>query len=307
MTLEEIKRIKQEKGYTMAQLSRRSGVPLGTLQKIFTGETANPRYATRQAIEKALREDISMVQSAGKEYGVGYMTRWAAKEEPGQECGGTGGEAGNSGRKLWDGSDVELIREHTSLYGPRSGKRQGEYTLEDYYAFPGDRRVEMIDGVIYDMSAPGFVHQDIVATMLYHVKAYIRKKGGGCIPVAAPVDVRLDCDDKTMVQPDLIIVCDRDKVKRWGILGAPDFVLEIVSRSTRRKDYTKKLQKYADAGVKEYWIIDPEKKFLIKYDFSSDNMPCIYPLEGSAGMATFQEELQIDLGEIAELILEWPE
>lgn len=186
-------------------------------------------------------------------------------------------------------------------------KQPGEYTIEDYYAWPKDQRVELIDGTIYIMEAPGFVHQRIAAKILSRLDASIEKRKGSCIPLLSPVDVRLDCDDKTMIQPDLIIVCDKDKIKRWGIMGAPDFILEVLSRSTRRKDCTKKLQKYCDAGVREYWIIDPEKKILLTYDFMHDNLPCIYPLAGTAGLALYDGELQIDLDEIAGMIQDWPE
>lgn len=140
-----------------------------------------------------------------------------------------------------------------------------------------------------------------------HRQSFFHQKGGQCLPMISPVDVRLDCDDKTMVQPDLIILCDRDKIKNWGIMGAPDFLLEILSPSTRRKDCIKKPQKYSDAGVREYWIIDPKKRVLLAYDFTQDDVPCLYPLTGKAGIALYGGELQIDLAEIAGLIQDWPE
>ena len=117
----------------------------------------------------------------------------------------------------------------------------------------------------------------------------------------------MDCDDKTMVQPDLIIICDKDKIRRWGIMGAPEFVLEVLSDSTRTKDCTKKLDKYTDAGVKEYWIIDPKKRQLIVYDYINGDFPMHYDLDRKVGMALYNKELVIDLKEIAELIQEWPE
>lgn len=289
MTLDEMKRIKQERGYTMAQLSEYSGVPLGTLQKIFTGETAYPRYATRQAIERVLAGEET-IPSGGTV---------SAKSEHKPAAYGDGEKQKTT--------QTMCVRESANAYGAQRGKSQGEYTVADYYTLPDERRAELIDGVIYDMSAPGFVHQRIAGKMFSYVDAYIQKKGGNCIPAIAPVDVRLDCDDKTMIQPDLVIVCDRNKIKRWGIMGAPEFVLEVVSNSTRKMDYTKKLQKYAEAGVKEYWIIDPEKKILMVYDFVNENMPCIYPLEGKAGLALYNGDLQIDLKEIADLIQDWPE
>ena len=199
------------------------------------------------------------------------------------------------------------VKEPAVAYDVVRKKGQGDYTLEDYYNLPDDRRVELIDGVIYDMGAPTFNHQTIGGKMYFEVRKYIEKKGGECTPILSPVDVCLDCDDKTMVQPDLIIICDKDKIRRWGIMGAPEFVLEVLSDSTRTKDCTKKLDKYTDAGVKEYWIIDPKKKQLIVYDYINGDFPVHYDLDQKVGMALYNKELVIDLKEIAELIQEWPE
>ncbi len=205
------------------------------------------------------------------------------------------------------------VREDAAAHDTKLQKRQGEYTVEDYYAWPKDQRIELIDGVIYIMEAPSFVHQRIAGKVFARLDAYFEKKGGNCIPLLSPLNVRLDCDDKTMVQPDLVILCDRDKIKRWGIMGAPDFILEILSHecsssfSTRRKDSIKKLQKYSDAGVREYWIIDPKKRTLLTYDFTDDCLPRIYPLTGTAGLALYGGDLQIDLDEIDALIQDWPE
>lgn len=265
MTLEEMKRIKQEKGYSLAQLSEYSGVPLGTLQKIFSGETEHPRYATKQALEQAL-------------CGAPYQT----EKGPGRV-------------------------EEAMVYRASRAKKPGEYTLEDYYTLPEDRRAELIDGVIFDMSAPTFVHQHILGDVFNTIKNYINERKGACIPMMAPVDVRLDCDDRTMVQPDLLILCDKSKICKWGIMGAPDFCLEIISESTSRRDYVKKLQKYTDAGVREYWIIDPIRKMLLSYHWKDDYVPHIQPLRGKAGLALYDGGLQIDLDEIASLIQDYPE
>lgn len=270
MTLEEMKRIKQERGYSLAQLAEYSGVPLGTLQKIFSGETQHPRYATLQALEKVLLGDSA-----------DYM---ADK----RNC------------------DRQMVRE-ALIYNAFDSKKQGEYTLEDYYALPDERRVELIDGVIYDMSAPTFVHQHILGDAYMAIRNYIDSKGGGCLPMMAPVDVRLDCDNRTMVQPDVLILCDKSQIRRWGIDGAPDFCLEIISESTSKKDYIKKLQKYTDAGVKEYWIIDPYRKVLLTYNWKDDYLPHMKPLTGTAGVALYEEELQINLDKIASLIQDYPD
>lgn len=268
MTLEEMKRVKQERGYSLAQLSELSGVPLGTVQKIFSGETTHPRYATLQALERVL---------SGNEY------------QP--------DESAARGHMV----------EEAMIYEAFGAKRQGEYTLQDYYAIPRERRVELIDGVIYDMSAPTFVHQHILGTVYTAIQNFVMTKGGQCLPMMAPVDVRLDRDDKTMLQPDILILCDKSKICKWGINGAPDFCLEIVSESTGRKDYIKKLQKYTEAGVKEYWIIDPFRRVLVMYHWKDDYMPHMVPLEGKRGLVLYDEELVIDLDAIAALIQEYPE
>lgn len=269
MTLEEMKKVKRARGYSLAQLSEYSGVPLGTLQKIFSGETECPRYATRQAIEKALLEGDVRYDLTPKdtlrveEPGVGYTT--------------------------------EKV------------KQQGDFTLEDYYTLPDDRRVELIDGVIYDMSAPSFVHQHILGTFFVEVQNFISAKRRKCLPMMAPVDVRLSGDDKTMVQPDMLILCDKSKIQRWGVLGAPDFCLEITSDSTVRKDYIKKLHKYIDAGVREYWIIDPKRRVLVYYHWKDDYLPHMCSLQGKVGVAIYDDELQIDLDRLADLIQEYPD
>ena len=109
-----------------------------------------------------------------------------------------------------------------------------------------------------------------------------------------------------MVVPDVIVVCDRDKIKGFGIYGAPDFIAEILSPSTRYKDLSIKVMKYADAGVREYWIVDPKKKVLIVYNFMEEDWtPEIHQLEGEMPVAIYEGMLKISLDEIAEAIEEY--
>lgn len=202
-----------------------------------------------------------------------------------------------------DWTEEDMVREPLA-YGIE--KRQGEYTLEDYYAWPAEQRVELIDGVIYVMEAPYIVHQDIASIVHMSIYEHIRKRNGKCKVFEAPVDVQLCCDDKTMVQPDVLVVCDRDKIISRCVVGAPDFILEVISKSTRKKDMGHKLIKYREAGVREYWIMDPYKKILRVYDFTAENtIPHIYPLEGSVPVGIFHGELEIDLSQIAESVEEF--
>lgn len=181
-------------------------------------------------------------------------------------------------------------------------KKQGEYTIEDYFAIPDERRVELIDGVIYDMASPTDIHQILCTEICAMLREYIRKNKGKCIPVVAPLDVQLDCDNKTMVQPDVLVICDRDKLKNGRVFGAPDLAVEILSPSTRKKDASLKMAKYMNAGVREYWIVDPLKKRVYVYEFEKDVFPVMYTFEHKIPVGIFEGKCMIDFSEIYEYI-----
>lgn len=257
MTVDELRQKKQEWGYSCEQIAEKSGVPLGTVQKIFSGITKSPRYETLRQLEKMFEEDA-----------------WPS---------------GNS--------NINMVRESTAYHVE---KKPGEYTLEDYYAVPEDRRVELIDGVIYDMGAPNNKHQVLVGEIFAVLRDYIRRKRGKCIAVLSPADVQLDCDNKTMLQPDVFVICDRDKLLLSHTYGAPDFVVEILSPSTRKRDIGLKLGKYIDAGVREYWIVDPKNQKVIVYDLEKDLLPVIYGFNESVPVQIFDGDCKIDFAEIME-------
>lgn len=193
-----------------------------------------------------------------------------------------------------EGRDTEsnIVKENATAYG--TGSFDG-YTIEDYFAFPEDQRVELIDGVFYDMASPGVAHQTISMSMSIQFGNYISKKGGDCRVFAGPIDVQLDGNDKTMVVPDIIVVCDAGKLKKDRIMGAPDFAAEIVSPSSRKRDYVIKTAKYSEAGVREYWIIDPEKERVLVYNFEGDSVPVIYGIDERIPVGIFSGELMIAL------------
>ena len=192
------------------------------------------------------------------------------------------------------------IREAQTAYNAK--KQQGEYTIEDYYALPDDKRMELIDGVFYDMAAPSNIHQIIAAQIYRYIFDFIYSQSGRCVPRIAPADVNLGKDDKTMVQPDVMVVCDRNKIQRQKINGAPDMVVEIISESTRMKDSSVKLMKYKEAGVREYWLVDPDKKLVVVYEFEHEKYPVIYGFDDVVSVGIFGSECRVNFPAIYEQI-----
>ena len=149
-------------------------------------------------------------------------------------------------------------------------KREGQYTYADYLQWPDDERWELIDGVAFCMTpAPTTRHQGIVGELFFQLQQQLR--GQPCAVFVAPFDVRLAKREHkshqvgTVVQPDISIVCDRNKLDDAGCVGAPDVVIEVLSPSTSRKDQLKKRDAYERAGVREYQIVDANDRLLTRY------------------------------------------
>ncbi len=261
MTLEEMKQIKKQRGYTLKMISEYTGLPILTIQKIFAGDTKKPHKRTMEALERVLLGDENIYR--GKAFlRAGYM-----------------------------GQKYPL---------------QGSYTAEDYFALPDEQRVELIDGVFYDMASPTISHQEIIFYFQMKIYQYISEKEKHCKVIQAPLDVQLDKDERTIVQPDLLVLCDRGKAQNGRIFGAPEFALEVLSPFTRNKDMTLKVKKYGEAGVQEYWIFDPDKRVLITYDFAKDDfLPQIHPLSDTVPLMMTGGELVIDLMPLNGILDEW--
>ena len=146
------------------------------------------------------------------------------------------------------------------------------YTTDDIYALPEGTRAELIDGRIYNMAPPTRKHQEIAGTLYRKIADYIDSNGGSCKPYIAPFAVFLNADDKNYVEPDISVICDKNKLTDKGCSGAPDWVIEIVSPGSRRIDYSIKLFKYRSAGVREYWIVDPDKNRILIWNFESEDI-----------------------------------
>ena len=164
------------------------------------------------------------------------------------------------------------------------------YTYEDYAAWDDDVRYELIDGVAYMLAAPVWEHQSLGGEIFKQLAVFLT--GKTCKAFYAPFDVRLNADqgDDTVVQPDVVVICDRSKLSKTGCIGAPDLVIEILSPSTSSRDKVLKFKKYLQAGVREYWIVDPDSKTVsvnvldnrgyIAYAYAEDDKIFVHVLEG---------------------------
>ena len=149
-------------------------------------------------------------------------------------------------------------------------KWEASYTYADLLTWPEEQRCELIDGVLYNMTpAPGLHHQEIVGELHVQFHHYLRQRRP--CRVFIPCDVRLPKRDEngltssTVVQPDLIVVCDRKKLDARGVVGAPDLLVEVLSPYTAKMDRQLKKHLYAQTGVREYWIVSPSEKTVEVY------------------------------------------
>ncbi len=298
MTIEEMKQKKKELGFTYAMISQASGIPIPTLQKIFHEKTKSPRYSTICALEQVFntKSNTSNVERS---------TSARAKDQGKKPYPDTN----YSQNSMNNTSHEELTTDKDQKYiitpeGDYIWTMQGSYTVEDYLALPDEKRVELIDGVIYDMGAPRYVHQLIAGEIFRQIANFILDKDGRCRVYIAPADVQLDNDNRTMVQPDVFILCDSAKSDNLRMYGAPDFALEVISPSTKKKDFAIKTAKYMNAGVREYWILDPYQGVLLTYYFEEEDAPIIRGLDNPVPVRIYDGDLVIDLQHVVRYIQE---
>ena len=268
MTIEQMNKRKKELGYSYERIAELSGVPVGTVQKVLGGITKSPRYETLKALEQVL-----------------YPSQFEEED--------------------YEWSGASMICEPMAPYGAVKPKR---YTISEFYELPGEEKCELIDGVIYKLVAPTPIHQMLCTQITYTLLNYVKEKKGNCLVFGTAPNVEIDGSEKdggnTVVLPDVVVLCDRDKLERRSLEGAPDFVVEILSPSTQKKDKTLKLQKYLSAGVCEYWIVDPKKKNIVVYanDGEDDYDIFLYTFENEVPVRIFNEECKVNFKEIYDYI-----
>ena len=234
MTIAEMKQRKKELGYTNRLISEKTGIPLSTVQKVFSGATTAPRQNTIKALESLLKH----------RYTYNFTE---------------------------DIQAPSCLQETAAPYpsGPI-------HTLEDFLALPENQRAELVHGNLYLLAAPSRIHQKVSFQISRCIGNFIDANKGKCEVYPAPFDVYLFGDDSIIYEPDISVICNPDILTDKGCSGAPDWIIEIVSPSTSSSDYVKKTRHYQAAGVKEYWIVNPDEKNVVVYCFSNSSQFTIY-------------------------------
>lgn len=201
--------------------------------------------------------------------------------------------------KLYEeqGKSISAVSERAESYASQAEK----ISYEDYLKLTeaSDNRYEYIDGEVYLLTSPSYEHQSIIMEVANRLYIYLKDKT--CRPLTAPFDVTLNIDNnKHVVQPDIIVICDTDKINEKGrYTGVPTLTVEVLSESTQKKDMLRKLNLYLTAGVAEYWIINPMRKEVYLYCFAEQDIKEYRVYSGSQEMeSTVFEGLILPLEQI---------
>lgn len=181
--------------------------------------------------------------------------------------------------------------------------KHNSYTIDDIYALPAGERAELIEGELFNMAPPSRKHQEFITFFTKEIGNYIDNNHGSCKIYPAPFAVFLKTEESdegydNYVEPDISVICDPSKLTDKGCVGAPDWVIEIVSPSSRKMDYYLKLSLYQMNGVKEYWIVDPERKIIIVYNFKLLTPAALYRFTDTV-KANIYENLEIDFRKLS--------
>ena len=273
LKLSDIIKLKKEFGYTNEDMARMSHLPLSTVQKVMSGQIKAPRRHTLEALSDVF---LSRIYTDGENFypNLKYFT--------------------DSGADFDIVDNRGVVREEAIKYNTgRTNVTKKKFTKEDYFALPDEARVELINGVFHNLAAPRVKHQRIVLRIAEQIIRCQREHDSECEVLMSPLDVVVEGigdEEDSVVQPDVMICCDQSIITEDNIVGGPDFVLEVLSDSTRNKDCVEKLEVYRRAGCKEYWIVDPKNGQVIVYTFASAEDMDIRAF-------TFEDEVPIGISE----------
>ena len=301
MDVRELKERKKALKLTTAELACLAQLPVGTVSKIMTGETKNPSYVTIEKIEKVLshEEMISRVRAY-----VDAILKYI-QEHPDENVDQAQFEKNYRKEHGLDNAPLPYAKSESGAVGEMDKfdgslalSRRGNVTVQMLDEIGEDRRIELIDGHLIINEYPKMGHQVVVQNLGRIIDDFIRSQNGDCRVFNVGVNVYLDEDDYTLVGPDIVVLCDESRLCDNGIMGPPDWVIEVTSPSTRTRAYGKKMHKYMDAGVREYWIIDLEKEKVTTYIEGEPMMVYIYSFEDDIPVYIYDGKLKVCLREL---------
>ncbi len=296
MDLAELKAKKKALRLTTNEIAYKAELPYGTVSKVFTGETKNPSYATIEKIEKVIDEEAARVRleaytRALAEYLAAHPGEKVDQEEFEREY--------RKKHNLSDdlipfanGDDMRIFRGNLALHTKKFR------TANDLKNYGEDKRYELINGKIIFNETPKLSHQRMCRMLGKIIDKFIEENNGDCEVFDNGFNVRLDEDDYTLVIPDVFVVCDKSKLSEDALWGAPDWVIEIISESTRDYDYKEKMLKYMSSGVREYWIVDYKKGRIVVYKNQEILEAQIHGINDKVPVGIYDEKLEIDFGKI---------
>ena len=176
----------------------------------------------------------------------------------------------------------------------------GPYTTADYFALPDDARVELLDGFFYGVPVPSVNHQLITACVFNQLFNYFTDNFKEARLCCAPAEVRIDRDDKTILQPDICVYLYCSKLSNRCFDGPPDLTVEVLSSSTRTYDIYKKTEKYYTAKVREHWIVDPEDMIVTVHTLENNYHPSTYFFNESVPVGISGDKCRIDFKQVAD-------
>ena len=262
MTIEDMRKLKKELSLTNAMIAEMAKLPLRTIQKIFSGETKHPRYDTLSALETVFRAlDIKILE----------------KDTP-LPWYGEDNAAVKKDHYSFRPMDIQTVAEPAWNYGTSALQNPGPFTIDDYHHLPDGERAELIDGQLIYMETPTRIHQLIAGEIHRQIANYIYDNERNDMPGISRMGVQLDRDEKTMVVPDVLVVCDPEKVKGRDVFGAPDFVLEVLSPTTS--------------------ILDPLAGVLDVQPYGFAEEPALYDMKEPVEVRIYGGKLKIDFKRI---------
>lgn len=258
MNIEGLKRRKKALKLTNKDIAELTGIPVSTVNKIFSGATKSPRYDTLLAIEDAIgKKEIQSDKITRYEYGVS--------------------------------TDNPMMVRETSNYALNTRK----YTEKDLDELPPGNFAELMDGILYFKGMPSLTHERMIARIRTVIDRYIETHHGECETFSSHFAMRLrdeeNAEETNVLLPDIMVVCNPDLLTEELCDGPADWVIEVASPYNSKNDYQKKAYHYRVGGVREYWIVDSQKRIVTVFNYESERME---RMEGIT-IYSFEEEIPV--------------